>query len=83
MQVIFSLYCHKIRGQKDVKSIILEDSIDVPVGVESIDISYAQNGKVIAYATQNETGTYDMYIQGHGALYAPVNSSYLFKPKRV
>jgi len=67
-----------------IKTITFQDSINIPNGIDDKykwDVSKTQSGTVMAYITPNSSNSdfYDLYIQGDGKIYAPSNSSNLFK----
>ena len=66
-----------------IKTITFENKINIPSDVDEEfkwDVSAYDNGTVMAYITPNKDNSsyYDLYIQGDGMIYAPIDSSYLF-----
>ncbi len=65
----------------NITEITFEDTINVPEGVTSWDMSVNQDGSIMSYIIDDglRTNTYKLYIQGDGIIYANPNSSHLFR----
>ncbi len=63
-----------------ITSVTFQNTINVPNGATSWDVSEDQDSTVMAYIIDDGAGTdtYDLYIQVNGTILANVDSSYLF-----
>lgn len=63
--------------REDIAGIQFESSLANAPG-NAWDVSQAQDGRVLAWVTDTESGLYDLHIAGDGGVQLPENCAYLF-----
>ena len=73
---------HSSEYKPNITSVIFEDSINIPNGATSWDVSATSNSKaVMAWVTADpsDSSKYILHIGGNGGVIANTNSSYIFQ----
>ena len=72
---------HQTIYRENITNVIFENTINIPAGATSWDISEYKNGSVMAWLTTDPSDStkYTLHIGGNEGVVANENSSYLFK----